>query len=396
MKKSLIYIGIVSLLACPAYAERYVEQYGKAKIDIRYFGQEAAYAQQEDSFGTIDLEPGLLIEDDNYVVLLEPRITSGQNGSGRVDLQEAHISTRTSRLDIKIGNSVEFWGKVESFNPVDVLNSYDYTQGLTGGKKLGTNMVKLSAPIGDGQIDAYLLPRFTENIYPGMKSRLRPALLVSDDSALYSGGAKRDDMGHAFRWTSYFGDVDLGLSYISAIGNAPRLVPQIDGSLKPDYSDIQQIGLDIQYLAGDTAYKAEVIDRTGQYNRVGTLQDYHAVVLGVEHSLYGVSGSEYDLVLIGEYAYDSRKKDSHSGFQRDLAGGFRLLFNDVEDSELLVLATHDLDFTSQTLRASYTTRITDGLSVEALVSANAGLSSDLNYSAFDKDTYAGAKLTYSW
>ena len=396
MKTSLIYIGIVSLIACPAYAERYVEQYGKAKIDIRYFGQEAAYAQQEDSFGSVDLEPGLLIEDGAYTILFEPRISAGQNGSGRVDLQEAHISTRTSRLDIKVGNSVEFWGKVESFNPVDVLNSYDYTQGLTRGKKLGTNMVKISAPIGDGQFDAYLLPRFTENIYPGVKSRLRPALRVSDDSALYSSGAKRDDMGYAVRWTSYFGDVDLGLSYISAIGNAPRLVPQMDGSLRPDYSDIQQIGLDIQYLAGDTAYKAELIDRTGQYNRVGILQDYHAAVLGVEHSLYGVSGSDYDLVLIGEYAYDSRQKDSHSGFQRDLAGGFRLLFNDVEDSELLVLATHDLDFTSQTLRASYTTRLTDGLSVEALVSTNAGLSSDLNYSAFDKDTYAGAKLTYSW
>ena len=396
MKTSLTYIGIVSLIACPAYAERYVEQYGKAKIDIRYFGQEAAYAQQEDSFGSVDLEPGLLIEDGAYTILFEPRISAGQNGSGRVDLQEAYISTRTSRLDIKVGNSVEFWGKVESFNPVDVLNSHDYTQGLTRGKKLGTNMVKISAPIGDGQFDAYLLPRFTENIYPGVKSRLRPALRVSDDSALYSSGAKRDDMGYAVRWTSYFGDVDLGLSYISAIGNAPRLVPQMDGSLRPDYSDIQQIGLDIQYLAGDTAYKAELIDRTGQYNRVGILQDYHAAVLGVEHSLYGVSGSDYDLVLIGEYAYDSRQKDSHSGFQRDLAGGFRLLFNDVEDSELLVLATHDLDFTSQTLRASYTTRLTDGVSVEALVSTNAGLSSDLNYSAFDKDTYAGAKLTYSW
>ena len=73
-----------------------------------------------------------------------------------------------------------------------------------------------------------------------------------------------------------------------------------------------------------------------------------------------------------------------------------LIFNDVEDSDLLILATYDLDYASQTLRASYSTRLTDGVSMEAVVSTNRGLSSDLNYSAFEKDSYAGAKLTYSW
>lgn len=396
MKRYVISVGIVSFFALPAYAERYVEHYGQAKIDMRHFGQDAAYAQQDDSFVSVDFAPGLLVEDDNYVFLLEPRMTSGHNGSGRVELQEAHISTRAGMLDVKIGNSVEFWGKVESFNPVDILNSYDYSEGLTRGKKRGASMIKLSAPVGDGQFDAYLLPHFAENIYPGMTSRLRPALRVSDASPLYSNGAKRDDLGYAFRWTTYFGDTDLGVSYISAIGNAPRLVPQIDGTLKPDYSDIEQIGLEIQHLAGDTAYKAELINRKGQYDRLGKEQGYQAGVVGIEHSLYGIAESDYDMVLIGEYAYDSRKEDSHSGFQRDLVGGVRLLFNNVDDSEFLLLTTHDLDFASQTLQASYNTRFTDGLSVEALFSTNAGLASDLNYSAFDKDTYLGAKLTYSW
>ena len=387
---------LACVLASQALAERYVEQYGKAELDFSHFWQDAAYADQDDSYGYLQVEPGLLVEQAGYELILEPRITAGQSGSGRIDFQEAHISTRTEMFDIQVGNSVEFWGKVESFNPVDVLNSFDYTKGLSRGEKLGTTMVKLSAPVQDGQIDGYLLPRFSENIYPGVTSRLRPGLRISDASPLYSGGAARDDMGYAMRWTSYFGDIDIGVSYVSAIGNAPRLVPQSDGTLTPDYSDMTQVGLEVQYLAGDTAFKAELIEREGQYDRLGIAQDYQAGVIGVEHNLYGFAGSDYDLVLIGEYAHDSRKTDSHSGFQRDVVGGVRLIFNDVEDSDLLILATYDLDYASQTLRASYSTRLTDGVSLEALVSTNRGLSSDLNYSAFEKDSYAGAKLTYSW
>lgn len=377
-------------------ADRYVEQYGKAELDISHFWQKSAYARQQDSFAHAQIKPGLLVEQDDYELIIEPRISTGVYGAGRIDFAEAHISRRFDKFDIRFGNSVEFWGKVESFNPVDILNSYDYSRGLMRGVKLGTTMVKLSAPVGDGQIDAYLLPRFSENIYPGQKARHRPALPIVNHGETYSSGANRSDMGKALRWTGYFGNVDLGLSYYSATGNAPRLLPQADGTLKPDYSSITQFGLDVQYLAGDTALKAEIIDRKGQYNRVGIERRYQAGVLGIEHSLYGVAGSDYDLVLLGEFASDSRKKDSHTGFQKDVVGGFRLLLNDIDDSVFLVLATHDLDYKAQTLRASYSTRLTDSFSLEALVSTNNRLVKDVNNAAFAKDKYIGAMITYSW
>ena len=391
-----IFVLNICLFAYPAAAERYVEQYGKAVVDMSYFWQKPAYTLQEDRFAVADLKPGLLVEDGGYEFVFEPRLTTGQIGKGRVDFTEAHISRSFDQFDVQLGNNVEFWGKTESFNPVDVLSSYDYSRGLMRGVKLGTMMVKLSAPLGDGQIDGYVLPRFSENIYPSLKSRQRPALKVNNQNETYSAGAKRSDMGKALRWTGYFGNVDLGLSYVSAIGNAPRLLPQADGSLTADYSAITQYGLDIQYLMGDTALKAELIDRDGQYNRVGVAERYTAAVFGIERSIYGVAGGDYDLVALAEFATDSRQKDSHTGFQNDLVGGFRLLFNDIDDSELLILVTRDLDYKAQTMRASYNTRLSDSLSVQALVSTHNDLAKDVNNSIFAQDKYANLSLTYSW
>ena len=71
-----------------------------------------------------------------------------------------------------------------------------------------------------------------------------------------------------------------------------------DTRLLPEYAPIRQIAVDLQYLLGDLAFKTEIVNRSGQRNVNGVLENYNAGVLGVEQNKYGVLGSQYDFVLL--------------------------------------------------------------------------------------------------
>ena len=111
------------------------------------------------------------------------------------------------------------------------------------GEKRGAPMLRISWPVGPGQLDLHAID-FTPNIYPGLKVRERPGLRVQRQNS-FSHGATKDDLATALRWAGYFGDVDLGLSWFHGTGVNPRLLPQADGTLRPDYSRITQTGVDI-------------------------------------------------------------------------------------------------------------------------------------------------------
>ena len=166
--------------------------------------------------------------------------------------------------------------------------------------------------------------------------------------------------------------------------------------MKPDYSRITQAGLDIQYLRGDTALKAEIIRRKGQYDRLGTARSYRAGVFGVEHNLYDITSDGRDLVLLAEYALDSRKGLSHSGFQNDLTLGARWVWNDVEDTQVLGLLTRDLDNAAQTMTVSIDRRLTDELTFEASARLVERYERDPNSTALSKDSAVIAIVTYSF
>ena len=389
---------VPAALACfsslPALADIGVEHRGKITAEASWYPRDKAHAGQKDSFLHIEAKPELVVYGDETEALFQPRISGGTSGRGMVDIREANITTRIGEVDLLVGSTILFWGKVESYNPVDIVNSLDFSRGLMRSEKRGAPMIRLSWPVGPGQLDL-LAVDFVENRYPGLPARERPGLRIQDGTS-YSGGATRSDIARAVRWSGYFGDVDLGLSWFRGTGHAPRLLPQADGSLKPDYSRVTQLGLDIQYLRGDTALKAEIIRRKGQYDRLGTASTYSAGVFGIEHSLYGIAGSDRDLVLIGEYARDSRKGLSHSGFQNDLTIGARWVWNDVEDTEVLGLMTRDLDNAAQTITISLNRRLNDALTFEASGRLPERYGRDPNSAALSRDAAVIASLTYSF
>lgn len=377
-----------------ARAEIGTEHRGEIVVEASWYPQSAAYAGQKNSFVYLEARPELVIYGDSAEARVQPRISGGTAGDGLIDFREAYVTASLGDADILVGSTILFWGKVESYNPVDIVNSRDFSRGLMRSEKRGAPMARVSWPIGPGQLDLMAID-FVENEYPALSARERPGLRITGSTS-YSGGAKRDDMANAIRWSGYFGDIDLGLSWFRGTGHSPRLLPQADGTLKPDYSRITQAGLDIQYLRGDTALKAEIIRRKGQYDRLGTARSYRAGVFGVEHNLYDITGDGRDLVLLAEYARDSRKGLSHSGFQNDLTLGARWVWNDVEDTQVLGLLTRDLDNAAQTMTVSIDRRLTDELTFEASARLVERYERDPNSTALSKDSAVIASVTYSF
>jgi hypothetical protein len=299
-------------------------------------------------------------------------------------------------MDIRIGSLLEFWGKTESYNPSDIINSYDYTSGLADSQKLGAPAFKVSSDLNDGYLSLLLFPFFVENAYPGLSSRARLQTSVSNDTASYSNDASRNDNSYALRYEGYQGDLDYGLSYFDGITREPYFTLGSDGRLVPNYFPIQQIGADVQYLLGDTALKTEIVRRTGQFNANGVKEDYSAGVFGAEHNIYGVFDSAYDLILVGELAADSRGKDSHTIFQRDFAAGATLLFNNIDDSEINLFLIRDLSYTSLLTRLSYSKRLNDAFTIQSNLNFHSNFEKDAGQAALAQDSNASITLSYNW
>ncbi len=111
--------------------------------------------------------------------------------------------------------------------------------------------------------------------------------------------------------------------------------------LIPHYDLLHQTSLDAQLMAQDWLWKLEAVARDG------TGGGSSALVGGFEYTFYGVAGSAMDIGWVTEYQFDDRTGALTTLADNDLALGARLTWNDVADTNLLVVATVDLDTGSQ-------------------------------------------------
>ena len=175
------FVCLVALKA-PVAAESTVKQRGETTFEASWYPRSAAFGGQKNSFFHVEVQPELSVFDDTTEWVLKPRISGGTAGVGVVDFREAHITSRIGEMDVLVGNTILFWGKVESYNPVDVVNSLDYGRGLMRSEKLGAPMAQVSLPIGSGQLDLLAID-FVKNIYPGraLRERVEPSVQIADD-----------------------------------------------------------------------------------------------------------------------------------------------------------------------------------------------------------------------
>ena len=391
-------VGVLAsiTLAMPASAGEeflgadFAELRGEASVEAILFPEDPLFAGQEDQSLSFAIKPRGVLEWNEVQPLGGADITATITPFLRVDTQDeerTHFDFREAKLDLRFGDTdvtigadTVFWGKTEVDQIVDIVNQVDGVEGTDGEDKLGQPMlaVRRLIDIGSfaGQASAFYFPYFRERTFLGQESRLRPGIAV--EGVRYETGAEEWTPSFAGRLAGFLGDVDAGVHVfhglsrdpsfevsdgvvvLDALG-IPTLVPT---ELRPVYGRITQVGLDAQYTNDATLWKLEAIGRFDQRNAAFEKEDYVSAIAGIEHTLYGIAGTNADLGLIAEYAYDSRGNLALTPFDNDAVFGARLALNDAQDTSALMTATVDADTAETILRLEAERRLGDSFKLE--------------------------------
>jgi hypothetical protein len=314
---------------------------GYVSLEPRFFVDEPLYPEQPAAglSASAVIAPELRYEwnsgNDRVTVAPFFRWDADDDARTHADLREALWLRVRGPWTWQIGVGRVFWGVTESRHLVDIVNQTDWVEDFDEEDKLGQPMIALErwTPNG-GSFGVFLLPGFRERTFPAEDARLRGTVPVETSAADYESGSRDRHVDWALRWSHSIDNWDLGINGFYGTSREPRLLPRLNvGSspiLVPRYDIIRQIGLDMQYTEEAWLWKLEVI------NRQGHGRTFNAVVAGLEYTLFNVGKSSSDLGLLLEYLYDGRDASAPPTiYDDDWFAGFRLGFNDVEDTAIL-------------------------------------------------------------
>jgi hypothetical protein len=339
--------NLISLLVVlPTLVLAEVEYSGSAALEQRYFFQDALYPQQERANLSVYFAPELYtsFNDGNDSLLFKGFYRFDQQDDARThgDIRELKWIHSGEEWEVQTGISKVFWGQTESLHLVDIINQTDDVESIDGEDKLGQPMVAFSLFKDWGNTTVFVLPYFRERTFSGDDGRLRAPLAVDTDNPIYESEDKEKNIDWAIRWQHTLGDWEVGLSYFDGTSREPDFVLStnelLEPSLRPFYPQIQQAGIDVLALLGSWTIKFEGIHRNVME------QDFTAFVGGFEYSFVGLFDSVYDVNWLMEYQYDNREDLSNVVAQNDLMVGSRLVFNDIDGTEILIGMVQDLDY----------------------------------------------------
>ncbi len=363
MKKIILFVFLFVFLFSVRFCFS-IEFIGELGLEGHGFSHSPLYDGQRDHdvsvWTTIELYKEF---DSGSSLTFKPflRLDSGDQERTHGDIRELNYLHVGSGFEAKIGVSKVFWGSCEFVHLVDVVNQTDLVEALDGEEKLGQPMFQLTFIQDFGVVEGFLLPYFRERTFAGKKGRLRPALVVDTNEAIYESGAEEYHLDFALRYSHTLGDLDFGVYYFQGTSRQPLLSPVFkhgEVCLVPCYEQMIQTGLDLQYVAGRWLWKLEALHRSGQGREFG------ACVGGFEYTFVGIMESSMDLGLIMEYVYDDRQKEYVSPYNNDLMFGIRLAVNDMASSELLLGIVKDTQNSSIVTTLEAGRRVADWCKLE--------------------------------
>jgi hypothetical protein len=320
--------------------------YVSAEADL--FFHAPLYAGQEHHSGSVAAQPEYYHEWENgSSVTFIPfgRWDSADPERTHADIRELNYVYRRDNWYFRVGIGKVFWGATEFVHLVDIVNQTDLVENIDGEDKLGQPMIEFSISPSWGTLEFFALPFFRERTFPGRRGRLRPGPLIDTDSTIYQSTAGKNDMDVAIRYSRTIGSADVGVYFFHGTNRDPWLIPSQlvnpgapgPPTLIPFYERIKQVGADMQYATGNWLWKLEAFYRNGY------VDDFFAATGGVEYTFFNVRGSNMDVGVLGEYAYDERGDNAITPFQNDAFLGLRLAPNDTAGTQLLVGYGQDLD-----------------------------------------------------
>ena len=332
------------------------------QFDNRFFVNEGLYEGQERNFISIAANPEYTLEwdggDQNFKVSLWGRWDQHDNNRTHFDIRELYYQRVKNNWEFTIGLKKIFWGVTESVHLVDIVNQTDQVESFDGEQKLGQPMAHFSYFTGIGTFDLFYFPYNRRRQFPAREGRLRfPQIIELEDIDIDSDLEEWYPSG-AFRWSHYFGPIDIGISNFYGVGREPLFLPQGGAEVVAFYPIINQTGLDIQATTGPVLWKFEGIYRYAEE------QDFTALAAGLEYTFSNIASTGLDIGVLGEYLYDGRDELAFSSFQNDLFVGARFALNDTQSTELLAGTVLDLEHSTTFYSVEGSRRIGDSWKVE--------------------------------
>ncbi len=336
--------------------------------EARLFANSAIHPGQEDHSASLVAQPEYYHEwEDGSSFIFVPfyRLDSADEERTHFDLREFSYLWLAEDFELRLGVRKVFWGVTEVVHLVDIINQTDLVENVDTEDKLGQPMVNFSMTRDWGTLDLFMLPFFRERTFAGPNGRLRGALVVDTDRAVYQSAAEEWHTDWAFRYSKFIGDWDVGVSHFFGTSRDPTLTPGTDDNgnpvLIPLYEQINQTGLDVSYVFGEWLWKLEALYRSGQGS-----EDYFAAAGGFEYTFTRVFATAMDLGVVMEGLFDDRGDTATTAFENDIAMALRLTVNDAQSSEALFGLVQDVKSSARSVFLEASRRFGDHwkLSVE--------------------------------
>ena len=401
--------AIVLMVAAGAQAET-LEFSGDLSLQGRWYPQSPAFPDQRSGTAGLVVKPtlyGEVAQKTSITLTGLYRYDSADSQRTHADLREAYLLVYGTRggnsWELRLGLDQAFWGVAEAHNLVDIVNQVDLVEHPRNRPKLGQPMARLTVSGDWGVAESFLLPYHRKRTFPGRSGRHRAGRPIDDD-ALYESGDEERHLDLAFRYGKAVGSLDFGLSTFVGTSREPVFLagrqsgplPAFDAPLIPYYEQIRQYGVDAQLTTEPWLYKMEAIRRSGARNLLGQEEDYNAVILGLERTLYALFGSRADVTFFAEWLYDGRGRRATSAWANDYFVAGLLAFNDVQGTELLVSVLGDLRHDSRSLNLELKRRLSDGWTMRLEAIANLRVDRrDLTYDG-RRDSFLGVDFTFSF
>ncbi|HEY9034709.1 MAG TPA: hypothetical protein VIN71_12275 [Pseudomonadales bacterium] len=436
MKKHVISTGLIGLFFClPAAAE--LRFNGFVEAELRLYPGDGLLDEQKQALPSVAVQPELTWRSQsrqhNLRAVAFGRLSDSDGERDHADLRQAYYLYAGSGWQVQAGVNKVFWGVTESAHLVDIINQTDTVEAFNGEEKLGQPMIGLGLEQGWGNLDIYILPYFRERQFPDGPERFRLSLAgqpinYDHDNAWYEDKREEKHVDVAARWWHWFGGFDIGLSVFQGTNREPipilvqpDLLNPADSLFGSYYEQLQQIGIEMQYIYDSWAFKYESASKWLDSG------NYHSVATGFEYTLSGLGESGYDLGLLVEYLWNNRDdvsvKDPSlkamgldentappqlvdalennaipgsylSPLENDVFVGTRFALNDIASTEFVAGLIIDLD--DQTTSASFegSTRIGNSIRIALNVYLFENVDENSAFYAFRKDDQIEAKFTW--
>ncbi|MFC1492947.1 hypothetical protein ACFL6O_03235 [candidate division KSB1 bacterium] len=300
----------------------------------------------------------------NQSLIISPFLRIDQNDTKRThfDLRELYWQKVSRNWELRIGMQRVFWGVIELYNIVDIINQTDLVENLDFKARLGQFAVNYVNINKIGTFDLFILPGFRERTFPGVNGRFQNQLRIAGEASAYESKAADRHVDIAIRWSISAGAFDIGMHHFYGNSREPNFSPGIDKSnnpvLIPSYDLINQSGIDLQYIHNELLWKIESIYRKGK------IDSYYAVSTGIEYTYSNIFISGSDIVFIGEYLFDERIEDAPIIFEDDFFIAAKVSLNDIQSTELSIGLVIDRNSKSRMFVSKFARRIRESWKID--------------------------------